>query len=286
MNKKITAVTALALLTGSMAFSDTPLITNPDFTPGFKDTWTLGGNIFPGGVWAAYVTAPSTEHTNPLLWANQLVTTGSGHTMSSWDDGDSDRIELYLLNEHKAAPPTGDAAFLREVFAPGDVIRFTGSGSATRVGANTSDMQTRVFIKTLGYGANGAFSVMPAYTVYKTLGSTVEPWDISITYPDDVTAEPFQVIQVGFEITNEYDGTAMDSGTIYFENIAAYIVGDAAPTWNGYDVDENGFVDTGDWMGMVNVAADPWIYVYDLVKYIYMPVDATESGAWMYAPGQ
>ncbi|NDV63239.1 hypothetical protein G0Q06_12305 [Puniceicoccales bacterium CK1056] len=288
MNKKITVATALALLTGSMAFSNTPLIENPDFSAGYKDSWILGANIFPGGVWAAFLTADNTDQINPFLWSNQVVPGGSGVTINSWDDGASDRIEQYLFNEHTAASPNGDPAFLRVLFKPGDVIRFTGSARATRVGADTSDMLIRAFIKTLGYNPD-AFGIIPQYTVFHNIGSALEPFDLTITYPDDVTAEPFQVIQLGFEITNEFDGNSftMDSGTIYFENLSGYIEGDASVTWAGYDVDENGFADTGAWMGIVNVTSDPWIYVYDLGKYIYIPAEAvSESGAWIYALDQ
>lgn len=290
MNKKIPAVIAMALITGTTAFSNIPLIEHPDFTTGYKDSWILGANRFPGGVWLEYVIAPSLDHTNPLEWDNQLVPTGSGFTMSSWDDGESDRIELYLLNEHKAASPLStDADFHTEIFEPGDVIRFTGSARATRTGADTSDITVRAFIKTLGYNPD-AFFVFPEYTQYHTIGSTLESWDITITYPDDVAAEPFQVIQVGFEISTEFDNTAfvMDSASIYFENIDAYIERDSEPvTWAGYTVDESGYADTGDWMGMVYVTNDPWIYVYDLGKYVHIPTEAvSESGAWIYTPGQ
>jgi hypothetical protein len=45
------------------------------------------------------------------------------------------------------------------------------------------------------------------------------------------------------------------------------------------------WVNTGEWMGWINVDADPWIYVMDLGKYIYMPGGAiTSEGGWAYAP--
>ncbi|NDV63450.1 tetrathionate reductase family octaheme c-type cytochrome [Puniceicoccales bacterium CK1056] len=45
------------------------------------------------------------------------------------------------------------------------------------------------------------------------------------------------------------------------------------------------WVNTGDWMGWINVDADPWIWVMDIGKYIYMPGGAISSdGGWAYAP--
>jgi hypothetical protein len=56
-------------------------------------------------------------------------------------------------------------------------------------------------------------------------------------------------------------------------------------TWYGYAVGEEGWVDTGTWMGWVNVEHDPFIYVLDLAGYLYVPT-AMESGAWVYRPAR
>lgn len=42
-----------------------------------------------------------------------------------------------------------------------------------------------------------------------------------------------------------------------------------ARSWNGYTVESDGYVDTGSWMGPVNVTHDPWIYSYTLENYFY-----------------
>jgi len=54
-------------------------------------------------------------------------------------------------------------------------------------------------------------------------------------------------------------------------------------TWAGYDiVNAAGDVDTGDWMGWINVIAKPYIYSYTL-GWIYMEEpDAAAGGAWGY----
>ncbi|MEX0332000.1 MAG: hypothetical protein AB3N64_11305 [Puniceicoccaceae bacterium] len=56
--------------------------------------------------------------------------------------------------------------------------------------------------------------------------------------------------------------------------------------WGGYPLfDESGNVDTGDWLSFINVASDPWIYVYNLSTYVYMPEDyVSGTGSWAYVP--
>ena len=40
---------------------------------------------------------------------------------------------------------------------------------------------------------------------------------------------------------------------------------------------------TGSWLGWVNIATDPWIYLDDLGDYIYLPnVQTGEMGACLY----
>jgi hypothetical protein len=50
--------------------------------------------------------------------------------------------------------------------------------------------------------------------------------------------------------------------------------------WNGYPVDGNGWVDTNDWIGWVNVTYDPWIWSTSLDKYIYIG----DGSGWVYVP--
>jgi hypothetical protein len=129
------------------------------------------------------------------------------------------------------------------------------------------------------------------WTVKKALTSTLEDFELRTTFPTEaeIGVDELQVVKIGFEINNKWDADAevMDEGSIYFENLEAYIESAGPAPWNGFAVDENGWADTGDWMGMVNVAADPWIWVNDLTKYLYIPSEGTGTGgAWVYANAQ
>ncbi|NDV63191.1 hypothetical protein G0Q06_12065 [Puniceicoccales bacterium CK1056] len=60
---------------------------------------------------------------------------------------------------------------------------------------------------------------------------------------------------------------------------------EAAPAagWFGYDIEADNWVNTGAWLGWVNITNDPWIYLDDLADYIYLPDgQAADAGAWLY----
>jgi hypothetical protein len=60
----------------------------------------------------------------------------------------------------------------------------------------------------------------------------------------------------------------------------------AVNEWAGYLIDEDGrTVDTGAYLGVVDIAADPWVWVYDLGKYIYLPEShVMGGGGWSFFP--
>jgi hypothetical protein len=56
--------------------------------------------------------------------------------------------------------------------------------------------------------------------------------------------------------------------------------------WGGFTINtETGNVNTGDWLGLLNVSTEPWAYSYDLEAFVYMPeAHVSEAGAWAYVP--
>ena len=267
-----------ALVSGTILFAaaanaDTPLLENPDLAS--FEGWLAGSNVFLGGEWQAFVTDAYTVD-------DRVDPQGEGHVFTSWDDGESDRIETFLFQEFLAGPPDSDWP---TEFETGDVIRFTGAASATRQGNDPSDMVVRAFIKTLGFNEQGwQFQLKPEYSDFHDIGSSEESFDLTVTYPDLAEDDSLQVIQIGLEITTEFDGTDMDSGSIFYKNLDAFVEGEEGPTWLGFNVDEEGFADTGDFMGFVNVINEPWIWNVNLSKWAYVPesTDPEGSGAWMF----
>jgi hypothetical protein len=56
--------------------------------------------------------------------------------------------------------------------------------------------------------------------------------------------------------------------------------------WAGYPVDEDGrSVDTGAFLGWLDISASPWLWNYNLARYIFLDESwVTDSGAWTYIP--
>lgn len=281
MKIKSTPLLGMALTVTTAAIANTPLLNNTDFSNG-SEGWIAGANLIVGGEWQAFVTAPET-----FSFDDRITAEGDGFVFTPYDDNESDKIESYVFQEFTAGPPTSGWP---TIFETDDVIVFKGSTSAVRTGTDTSDMVVRAFIKTLGYNELGwEFQTKAEYSDFHDIGSALEPFELSITYPDITADDSLQVIQLGFEITTEFDGANMDTGEIYFENIEGYIeteTGSIFGSWAGYEiVNDQGDVDTGTWMGFVNVSAAPYIYSYALGKYIYIDeASVLEGGAWVYVP--
>jgi hypothetical protein len=75
-------------------------------------------------------------------------------------------------------------------------------------------------------------------------------------------------------------GFKMDYDEIRIGSTLADVMSAEAATWFGYPVMESGWVDTGSWLGMVNVAVDPWIWSTALNHYIYI----SDDSGWVYVP--
>jgi hypothetical protein len=72
-------------------------------------------------------------------------------------------------------------------------------------------------------------------------------------------------------------GEYIDLDTVTIETFANA----PEPTlWYGYTFDDQGWADTTPWLGWVNVTHDPWIWVVDLGKYIYI----SDDSGWTYIP--
>lgn len=278
MKKKITTMIAMGLLASSTAFADTTILENTSFD-GF-DGWIAGSNKFLGGVWQEFVEAPEA-----YAFEDRVQPSGDGFVFQSWDDGESDTLENYLYQEYGAGPASGTTP--NEIFEIGDTIVFKGSASATLEGADTSDMIVRAFIKFLGFNELGWERQVKENSEFFPVTSDLQAFELRATFPDIVADDSYQVVQLGFEITNSFDGTAMDSGTIYFENIEGFIEGGDVPTWATYAVDENGWANTEGWLGWVNTSTAPWIQILAIDNYGYVEESGvTESGAWIYILGQ
>ena len=50
-----------------------------------------------------------------------------------------------------------------------------------------------------------------------------------------------------------------------------------------FPVRAEGNVDTGPWLGYLNVLAGDWVWSYSLAGWLYLPADmVTDTGSWTY----
>lgn len=67
------------------------------------------------------------------------------------------------------------------------------------------------------------------------------------------------------------------------QNLTTPPVGGGGETWAGFPVLPSGDVNTGDWMGWVNVVSKPWVLSYSLDQWMYIEESAvSSSGGWVY----
>lgn len=85
------------------------------------------------------------------------------------------------------------------------------------------------------------------------------------------TADGDFLIISNFGANIGYKGTAV-----------AILESSSGPTeWLGYDVDAQGWADTGNWLGVVNVMHSPWIYVENLEDYVF--IDNEQGWAYVHS---
>jgi hypothetical protein len=54
-------------------------------------------------------------------------------------------------------------------------------------------------------------------------------------------------------------------------------------TWGGLEANGDGWLNTGNWMGWINIQNKPWIFSYSLNGFVYAPDPGADvAGAWIY----
>lgn len=99
---------------------------------------------------------------------------------------------------------------------------------------------------------------------------TTTPGTFSVNFSYN-EGETVGLVFIGFATDVQFDNLSISSAV--------------EPTgWAGYPI-EDGYVNTGAFMGWLEVSADPWIWSVSLNSYIYLPEGHVDgSGAWTYIP--
>lgn len=280
MNNLVKLITLGSAMSATLLSANTVLLKDvTDFS--LDGPWFTGTNQFGPSGWTGFATLEAPD---------RVTINGDGtFTFSSWDDDESERLENFLFQEFGAGPAIlPDENMHNTLFSTGDIIVFKGEASATRVGADTSDMTVRAFIKFLGFIDNNSHQTKFQETFNIT--SDNEAFELMATFPDLEEDDSYQLVQIGFEISTNFDGSNMDSGTIIFSNLEGYIEGEGNggtepgdETWAGIEVDGQGNVDTGDFLGLVHVTDASWVYLFSMSRWAYIPdPGADAAGAWSF----
>lgn len=125
----------------------------------------------------------------------------------------------------------------------------------------------------------GAFGLLPTVT--------------SVTIPaGTLNASDFYIANVFFARvdsaadTSSIDGALVAAVTGYELEINIYQEGNNPnPTWAGYPVDANGYVQTAPWLGSLYVTHAPWAWSPMVNKWLYIPENGVSpEGGWAWVP--
>jgi hypothetical protein len=120
-----------------------------------------------------------------------------------------------------------------------------------------------------------------------------------LVFRDSVTGELYNTVTVDFGQPTEHVGVFDSSGSgieldANLFNIDPLVptfgsvnpttaAGD--PTWAGYPIGEDGFVDTAPWLGWVYVDGAPWVWSLSLDGWMYIDESTVDdNGGWAYIP--
>jgi hypothetical protein len=104
------------------------------------------------------------------------------------------------------------------------------------------------------------------------------------------TTDSLSVLSMGGSAGNPASPNGAD--VLFWDDISVYVGAEmletpnfdgGGETWAGFPVRPDGWVDTGSWLGWVEVSAKPWIWINGLNSFVYMDeATVSTSGAWAY----
>lgn len=222
------------------------------------------------------------------------------------DDKENGRMMAIFLNPSRfLATGAGTYRLEFDVIAgssPGAGRVYVGAGSGYDLSGAT-DAKLSVPISPAGFGVrktDGAI-IWPALTglngaTAQHLITTSTEWILGDGTATgefrDTPGAPFDVeTSATLAVDFEYDGTSAlviaiggYNTDVKIDNVRIVTVGEGnGDTWAGWPIIDGTFVDTGSFLGFLEISADPWQWSYDLNRYIFLPESSvTGSGGWLY----
>lgn len=127
---------------------------------------------------------------------------------------------------------------------------------------------------------------IPIWAFHGRLDRTILP-DTSIDMVNAIVAAGGSNVRLNIyeEIGHEVWWTVFKRPDIY-DWFLRHSKGEAPPLmWGEHFVGPDGSVDTGDWLGLLQVERDPWVWAADIQSWLYYPEShsTSTSGKWIYS---
>ena len=199
------------------------------------------------------------------------------------ETGNNDSVSIFLMKDLPAGPyniswtwSTDDRGTFKVAYMALDV----GSGESIAVANSASSaVQAGEGPLVLSYTGLPADGVLVEVLSAQDASTAPAAGEVLTNGGDKRIAQYWTGISG--DLDNSYDVGASEAAAA-----GVYLTtggGGEPTTWLGFPIMEGGYVDTGAWMGMINVMYDPWIYSYSLQDYVYFPIDQdTVAGGWAY----
>ncbi|NDV61804.1 hypothetical protein G0Q06_05015 [Puniceicoccales bacterium CK1056] len=118
-----------------------------------------------------------------------------------------------------------------------------------------------------------------------------------LVFRDSVTGELYNTVTVDFGEPTEHlgvfdssgSGIELDAGIFDIDPLVPTFgsvnptAASASPTWAGYTIGEEGYVQTAPWLGLLYVEEAPWVWSVGLGQYLFVDeAGVDENGGWVY----
>ncbi len=121
------------------------------------------------------------------------------------------------------------------------------------------------------------FDILPDRVVWHVDGKFIEEW---LYTAEAYIDENYEFFFNSWSQRNWINGPAEEDAHYMIDWVKFYPLLDLYAEW---EKDAYGNVDTGDWLGFINVEYAPWVWLWNHEKWLYMPEDyITDNGSWGY----
>lgn len=162
-----------------------------------------------------------------------------------------------------------------------DILNGSGSWAAVlkqfeKGGQELSQANKLVWSQTGNTGWNSYGSTTPYMATTTRSNTGAQTLTFALTVDASTPPDTYDLVMA----------IATKSGLQYQEAHFYLEVASAPPTqWAGYPILDQGIVDTGSWLGLIHVGTEPWVYIYDMSSYVYLPEAQVAAGNyWIFVP--